>query len=363
MSRGIDENSHDPPRPTRYTDQGGSLRNASDSTGPHESAAPTRRGGSPPIMQLLRGPLRWVRWRSTEGKWTLRVFTRAYRGISRWYSLRRDFHAARDRLLASMELTTEEKSIIQQLSLRMHRADTMYVNNDPFHYLSVGLSASRCIRQALGRTHAESPVRSVLDLPCGYGRVLRFLRVMFPQADITAVELNARALDFCRRSFAVATQLSQPTIADLSLPQRFDLIWCGSLFTHLDEQASRKLLRFFYGHLSDQGVCVFTTHGQRSIDWIQSKQNTYGLTEGAQHEVVRGFQSNGYGYADYPDQTGYGVSAVSHQRMLDLAKNAGNWHEIMFMEHGWDDHQDVLAFGMPPVSMSGAKDMRRNCEQ
>ena len=274
----------------------------------------------------------------------MRVFTKAYRWLRRWIRARGDFHAAKHRLLSSMELTKEEKIVLDKISLQVHSADTMYVESDAFHYLSVGLSASRCIQEALFHTPAEYTVRSILDFPCGHGRVLRFLRAMFPNSDITAAEIDTTALEFCRRRFSVATFLSEPIFSDLSLPQRFDLIWCGSLFTHIDEQASRNLLQFFHDHLADQGVCVFTTHGQRSIDWIQSKKTTYGLTEGAQQEVMRGFQLKGYGYADYPNQSGFGISAVSYQRILELAKGVGRWSETVFLEHGWDNHQDVYAF-------------------
>lgn len=278
----------------------------------------------------------------------MRVFTKTYRWLRRWQTVRSDFRAARHHLLSSMEFTKEEKSVLGKISLQIHNADAMYVDNSALHYLYVGLSANRCIREALCRTPAEYTVGSILDFPCGYGRVLRFLRAMFPNADITAAEIDRTALDFCRRSFAVATFLSKTTLSDLSLPQRFDLIWCGSLFTHIDEQVSGNLLQFFHDHLSDQGVCMFTTHGQRSIDWIQSKKVTYGLTEDAQQEVMRGFQLHGFGYADYPNQSGYGISTVSHQRILELAKGVGRWHETLFLEHGWDNHQDVYAFAMQP---------------
>jgi hypothetical protein len=177
---------------------------------------------------------------------------------------------------------------------------------------------------------------------------------MFPNSDITAAEIDSTALDFCRRSFSAATLLSNTTFSDLSLPHRFNLIWCGSLFTHIDEQANSNLLRFFHNHLSDQGVCVFTTHGQESIDWMQSKKMTYGLSEDAQQEIIRQFQSRGYGYADYPNQPGYGISTVSHRRMVELAGRVGKWNEILFLERGWDNHQDVYAFAMRPNTGVGS---------
>ena len=88
----------------------------------------------------------------------------------------------------------------------------------------------------------------------------------------------------------------------------------------------------------------FTTHGQRSMELIQGKKVTYGLTEEAQHKVLREFQAKGYGYADYPNQSGYGISMVSHSRIVELARGVGRWNEVSFMEHGWDDHPGRLCF-------------------
>ncbi len=138
--------------------------------------------------------------------------------------------------------------------------------------------------------------------------------------------------------------LSTSTSYELALSHRSDLIWCGSLITHVEERVAADLLRFFYRQLSDDGVCVFTTHGRRSVRFIQDKTLTYHLTEDAQQRVVYGYEATGYGYADYPDQTGYGISIVSHQRILEMAKEVGDWSEVLFKENGWDNHQDVYAF-------------------
>jgi len=257
--------------------------------------------------------------------------------------VRRDLHGARRRLLSSPDFTPEEKSLLRRVSLRVHHRDSMY-QGDGFHYLSVGLSANRCIREALRSAGKTVQGGSILDFPSGYGRVLRFLRMEFPDSDITAAETDGRALDFCRRSFDVTPFLSKERFSVLSLPRQFDLIWCGSLLTHIDEHAARDLLRFFREHLSHGGVCVVTTQGRHAMEWIERQEVTYGLSENAQQKVLREFRSQGYGYADYTHQAGYGISLVTHERMRQLAADVGGWGETLFWEHGWDNHQDVYAF-------------------
>lgn len=152
-----------------------------------------------------------------------------------------DFNTAKEKLLSSVELTDDEKCIVSNVSLQVHQEDGMCPSNKPnaaLHYLRVGLSAIRCINAALDKSHKKKPVQSILDFPCGYGRVLRFLKVRFPSADITVSEIESEALDFCSKEFSVKTLNSNKDFSKLSSPSKFDLIWCGSLFTHIDEKAA-----------------------------------------------------------------------------------------------------------------------------
>jgi SAM-dependent methyltransferase len=212
------------------------------------------------------------------------------------------------------------------------------------HYLSVGVSALRCIDKALNYARKDKAVQSILDFPCGYGRVLRFLRVAFPDAEIVACEIDRVALGFCGRTFAVGTIVSDEDFHKLSFPRKFDLIWCGSLITHIDEKRTSELLRLFCEYLAPEGLCMFTTHGQTSMEWILKGIHTFGLSPGAQSKLLVGFDGEGYGYADYESLRGYGISVVSHKRMTELATSVGQWRETVFLERGWDNHQDVYGF-------------------
>jgi hypothetical protein len=53
---------------------------------------------------------------------------------------------------------------------------------------------------------------------------------------------------------------------------------------------------------------------------------------------------NSYGYSDFQESPGYGISLAAHPRMSSLARSAGAWHEVLYLESGWDNHQDVYAF-------------------
>ena len=79
------------------------------------------------------------------------------------------------------------------------------------HYLSVGFSAVNIIVKAL-LTNLRRPPRSVLDFPCGSGRVTRHLRAMFPEAKIGACDLynnhvNILCGTLCSYSFSLKREL------------------------------------------------------------------------------------------------------------------------------------------------------------
>jgi len=198
----------------------------------------------------------------------------------------------------------------------------------------------RCIESAFQKA-GSGRVRSILDFPCGYGRVLRFLRARFPDAEITVSELDKGALAFCKESFHVKTVESKTDFKKLSVSNSFDLIWCGSLLTHVDENSAAELLNFFHSHLSPGGRLLFTTHGRHPVDSIRKTRRAYGLTDATRQNLLSQYDARGYGYADYPGRPGYGVSVASPERMVSIARSVGTWKDVSFVERGWDNHQDV----------------------
>jgi SAM-dependent methyltransferase len=268
----------------------------------------------------------------------------SYREIAHSISVRYKMNEAKQRLLSSGDLTDFDKQLVKGASTRVDRRDTMYVG-DAVHYLSVGLSALRCVESAIAASGKEFRNGSILDFPSGFGRVLRFLRVRFPDADITAAEIERDALEFCSTNFHVTPLESKIPISSLELNATFDLIWCGSLFTHIDESAAIELLRFFHDHLSaGGGLCVFTTHGARVVERMVTSTWDYGLDDEAKRNLMRGYRLSGYGYVDYHGHSGYGTSAVTPDRMSHLAAGVGSWKQVCFLEHGWAQAHDVFGF-------------------
>jgi SAM-dependent methyltransferase len=213
--------------------------------------------------------------------------------------------------------------------------DTMF-DGSSAHYISVGISALNAIEAAMAG--AAEP-RSILDLPCGVGRVTRILRDRYPNAAITACDIDRPGVDFTAATFGVQGAYSVTNFRDLQLDGPFDLIWVGSLLTHLPEHQTRQFFDFAARHMGPDSRLVVTSHGEHVATRLRSR--SYGLGDPAARGLIAQYLAQGYGYRGYDGDLYYGLS---------LAARA--WYETLFdasplrlqsyYDRGWDRHQDVL---------------------
>jgi SAM-dependent methyltransferase len=238
------------------------------------------------------------------------------------------------------------KTIFDQQPANIHEEiapnDTMFVPSWREHYFSVGQSAFRCIKAALLAAEKIS-LKSILDLPCGHGRVMRVLRAAFPDAEITACDLDRDGVDFCAKTFGAVPVYSAEGPAQIPVSGQFDLIWCGSLLTHLDHHLWPGFLDFFSAHLSPGGLLVFTVHGRESVHWIRTGKFDYSIAD--PRAILTAYDQHGFGYQDYPAHTHqhYGVSLSSPAWVLQQVLKQPDLRLINYTEKGWDNHQDVIA--------------------
>lgn len=257
----------------------------------------------------------------------------------------------RARLLRATNLSAEQRARIQAVDIRIHPRDGMYAGNGE-DYFRAGLSAVECIDKVLS-TGQFAEVGSVLDMPCGYGRELRFLVQRFPHAQFTACDIQRSAADFCQRAFGASAAYSEPDIRNVGLPRTFDLVWCGSLVTHLSRTDVVDLLKMFSRYHNSNGVIIITTNGEFVASQMRAGA-TYDLPRSAISDLLADYEQTGCGYQDYPrgegyfdfhpSGTGYGVSLTSLTAVREIASEVGDLEEVFLKERGWAEHQDVFAF-------------------
>ncbi|HEY9405201.1 MAG TPA: class I SAM-dependent methyltransferase [Pyrinomonadaceae bacterium] len=250
--------------------------------------------------------------------------------------------AQRRRLLEDQTLAATERELLRQVDSRISPRDTMYTG-DGAHYFKVGLSAMGIVEEALRRANLAE-VGRVLDLPCGHGRVLRFLARRFPRAKFTACDLDRDGVDFCARAFGATPVYSLTDLDALSFDTPFDLIWCGSLITHLDAHATRALFRLFARHLAPGGLLLFSAHGDFVARRMPSGEFDYMLTPAQVETITRRYAETGFGYEDYAGEGGYGVALTSPAWIRARVGEVGGLKEVYFGERVWDAHHDAFGF-------------------
>lgn len=219
--------------------------------------------------------------------------------------------------------------------------DEMYAGNID-HYMGVGLSAMRSILPVLRAAGREQPQR-ILDLPCGHGRVMRWLRARFPDAHITACDLNRGGVDWCAKAYGARAVYSLADLDALDLGEPYDLIWCGSLLTHLDWAGWIRFIDFFERQLRPSGVLLFSSHGRQCADWLQVGRVDYGLKRDVIPRLLANYRRAGFGYQNYWHSSEYGISLATPQRVLGLLQNRPALHLLGYAEAAWDGHHDVIA--------------------
>jgi SAM-dependent methyltransferase len=237
---------------------------------------------------------------------------------------------------------------VSGVSTEISPDDTMFEGSLE-HYVSVGESALRCIRLGL-LAAGKSEVRSILDFACGFGRVLRVLKASFPSAQLTACDISRNAVDFCSEQFDAHAIQSGEDFTKLQINTTFDLIWCGSLLTHLEPAQFTSGLGFFRSLLSPGGIVVFTTHGPFVAERIRTGESNYGIDERLIPAMIRDYDATGYGYGDYPDHIlpmvgvkRYGVSISRPSWVCSQIERQPDFRILTLTERAWDYHQDSFA--------------------
>lgn len=232
------------------------------------------------------------------------------------------------------------------------------------HYMNVGRDALRIITQTLIAAERRPPAK-ILDFPSGSGRVTRHLRAMFPDATIGACDLYPEHIQFCAKHFAAEPILSKENLDELDIGT-WDLIFCGSLLTHLPREQFFAALRFITRSLGPDGVAVVTLEGRHALH-IQA--NKWKLIADDLFGVARvEYDETGFGFVDYEHdfrtkafsrQAQYGVALVKASWVLGHLENEYSVRVLGYSEREWDDHQDVLSFAKPGVNAPVLKPVER----
>lgn len=223
------------------------------------------------------------------------------------------------------------------------------------HYFYVGQSNLLTVLNVLSVRSTyrggDAPIRDILDFGCGHGRVTRWFVAAFPKAQIHVTDYQKTAVEFCIANFACRATEKE------ILAARFDLVWLGSVFTHLPAQIVEPLLATLLASLRPNGVLIFTSQGRYSIermndfDWEKDNRAWmhYNIDRERFETIMTQYRRTGYGYVDYPGRKDYGVCVAKPDWYSERVLRSTEFIQILFQEKGSDNHQDVSAFMRAPL--------------
>jgi SAM-dependent methyltransferase len=222
--------------------------------------------------------------------------------------------------------------------------DTMLDGSGIDAYLDIGKSAADQCKRALGDRQASR----ILDFPCGYGRVTRWFRNEWPNAEIFGVETDINALEFVTKTFGIT-----PIVADANLnmqiPDNIDLIFSGSLLTHFDEWQWRIYIEMCCEALAPDGVFLFTTHGRIASVLAKERHAIYGELIDTR-KLFEMQKPTGFSFLPYDSNyPTFGLTLTSPSWVMSLLEAMPNINIIGFEEGGWG--QDIWTVKRAPWSM------------
>jgi ubiquinone/menaquinone biosynthesis C-methylase UbiE len=111
----------------------------------------------------------------------------------------------------------------------------------------------------------------ILDLGCGAGRMIRHLTDLAETCEVWGTDISAEHIYWCKQhlsppfNFATTTKIPHLPFEDRS----FKLIYCGSVFTHIDDLADAWLLEL-KRILAPEGRLYLTLHDNHTIELFES---------------------------------------------------------------------------------------------
>ena len=240
--------------------------------------------------------------------------------------------------LVESELGEKAAQVITEVSPN----DMMYAGSWGA-YAYAGVTAVQCIREVLGKLGRPDPA-SILDLPCGHGRELRFLKVVYPGARTGVCDIDEDGVEFCARVFGADPIVSREDPADVSIDERYELAWSGSLFTHLSGDRWAGFLDLFARALEPGGLLLFTANGFLAPAMLRD----LGLGAEEVEQLLDEFKAKHFAYLDVGDGS-WGLS-LARPRWVKEQIERSPLELVSYERWAWKPPfpaQDVLVCTLP----------------
>ena len=256
----------------------------------------------------------------------------------------------RDTLLAAHALI-EDNNLVGSFSNVMGLDCTICAEDDIFGFFAGHHSSKNPLRDYLAdgwRTLAElmllleavdQPLLKtsrILEFANGHGRFTRHLVKALGRGRVVVSDVVPSAVEFSRSTFGVEGFLSVSVPEDMQWPDRYDLVFVLSLFSHLPRSTWSRWLKVLYEAVAPGGLLVFSTHGIKAanFDHVTLDEEGYFFAASSESTAI--------------DEQEYGTTFTSEPFVLArIAETLGADKLVHKMPvHFWN-HQDAYVLRKP----------------
>jgi len=191
------------------------------------------------------------------------------------------------------------------------------------HYFAGGAKCAAKLED-IARAFLDKPAgaSTLLEFASGSGRVTRHLVGRWKS--ITASDIQPSAVEFLKGALPVDAYLSSVIPEELAIPDRFDVVFALSFFSHMPETSFARWIAVLSKFVAPGGLFIFTTHSPTSIPYL----------------VKLGYspRADDFWFEPRPSPE-YGQTIVSHRYVENLRPPA--MREVAFRPAYWWTHQDT----------------------
>ncbi len=135
----------------------------------------------------------------------------------------------------------------------------------------------------------------ILEFGCAAARMLRHVPEFAPEAKLWGVDISAPHIQWCVNNLTPAMHFATTTvIPHLPFEDRyFDLIYCGSVFTHIEDLQQSWLLELART-LRPSGMLFLTIHDEHTVKQLETSESNHWMEKLLQQEPAYASNRNNF---------------------------------------------------------------------
>jgi ubiquinone/menaquinone biosynthesis C-methylase UbiE len=152
----------------------------------------------------------------------------------------------------------------------------------------IGRGCAQIIENLLLEQGGIKPGQTILDFGCGCGRIIKWLMRGYPQAMFHGCDIDHEAIQWCLQHLSEAAFHVNGRLPPLSYSSSsFDVIYCFSVFTHLNEAMQDAWLAELQRILKPNGILIVTVHGRNAAKRLSKAEQVTLESYGFLHKKSR----------------------------------------------------------------------------